>query len=207
MGAGAANDTPWTRKGIGCVAVSVVTLLLLGGLVVLTWTPSAHDIHSGGARPITNLRVADGRTTYGYGHLTPTQSLDQLRCQAWRAARTGPCPDATTLEEAFWPGVAQSSNTLYIPLPPSCPGVLPGSFNIEYFDSNRSLVIHCNVAAPWLNLTRPLPGVVALPPAVLVGVPTESFGAGNLKLVEEDRIEHLLGDDTTQTDLGTVTIS
>lgn len=189
------------------MAASAITLLLLGALVVLTWTPAAHDIHTGGARPITNVRAADDRTTYADGHLTPTQSLGQLRCQAWRATRTGPCPDATTLEQTFWPAVAQSPDTLYISLPPSCPGLAPGGFNIEYFDSNRTLVIHCNVAAPWLNLTRQPPGVVALPPAVLVGVPTEAFGAGTLKVVEEDRVEHLLGDDITQTDLGTATIA
>jgi hypothetical protein len=47
----------------------------------------------------------------------------------------------------------------------------------------------------------------ALPPAGLVLVATDAFGAGNLNVVEEDRVEHLLGDDSTQAVLGVVAVS
>jgi hypothetical protein len=69
-------------------------------------------------------------------------------------------------------------------------------------------MLHCYRAAPWLVFpTMHMPGVQALPPAGLVLVPTDTFGAGNLNVVEEDRVEHLLGDDSTQAVLGVVAVS
>lgn len=50
-------------------------------------------------------------------------------------------------------------------------------------------------------------GVEAAPPAALLVVPTSGIPAGNLNVIEDDRVEHLLGDDSTESELGTATIS
>ncbi len=41
----------------------------------------------------------------------------------------------------------------------------------------------------------------------LVLVSTDAIPGGRLTVVQDDRIEHLIGDQTTETALGTVTIS
>jgi hypothetical protein len=198
-----------TRKRIGWSAAAAVSIVFVGVAISALYSPQPHDVHTAGATAITNARVAQAdHPTYGYLQLSPSMSLDDLRCQAWRAERTPQCPDAAALEQRYWPGVRQTTNTLYVALPPSCPGYTSGGFNFEYFKSSRTLMLHCYRAAPWLVFsTMHMPGVQALPPAGLVLVPTDAFGAGNLNVVEEDRVEHLLGDDSTQAVLGVVAVS
>ena len=50
-------------------------------------------------------------------------------------------------------------------------------------------------------------GVVAVPPLGLLLIPTQSIPAGKLDIVEDLRLEHVLGDDSNEFQLGAVTIS
>jgi hypothetical protein len=49
-------------------------------------------------------------------------------------------------------------------------------------------------------------GVRAIAPTALLIVPANGFATGAVTLVEDDRVEHILGDDSTETVLGTVAI-
>jgi hypothetical protein len=78
---------------------------------------------------------------------------------------------------------------------------------LEYQSSRRSLVIHCYTAQPWVNYELHLPGVVAERALAVLVVSTESLPAGDITIVEEDRIEHPLRDRSTEFQLATATIS
>jgi hypothetical protein len=69
------------------------------------------------------------------------------------------------------------------------------------------LTIHCHVAWPWIAIPAGARGVVAIRETSLIEVPTDAITPGTLRVVQDDRIEHLIGDQTTETELGTVTIA
>jgi hypothetical protein len=48
---------------------------------------------------------------------------------------------------------------------------------------------------------------IAEQPAAILVIPTESFLIGTVNIVEDDRIEHLVGDWSTEHPLATATIS
>jgi hypothetical protein len=192
-----------TTAGV-LVAIGVVGLLFAA-----LYTPPPHDVHTPGAIAITNIHIerGDPRTTDAVLGLSPSLSLADIRCQAWYDIhRQGSCPDAAQLEQDLWPGITQTPNTLYVWLPNSCIGYY-ARFNLEYFQSNRRLVFHCYSAQSWIySPPLQLPGVRALTSADLVLVPTNGIGQGDLAVIEDDRIEHPLGDDSTESPLGTVPI-
>ncbi len=137
------------------------------------------------------------------GKLRPSQSLADIRCQVASYYSTGPCPPDARMAEGIWPFVKQRPNTLYVGLLPSC----PGHFNIEYFAHDRRLIIHCHFAYPYISIPTGASGANAYRVTELIQVPTDPVGPGSLQVVEDDRIEHLIGDQTTETELGTATIS
>jgi hypothetical protein len=79
-------------------------------------------------------------------------------------------------------------------------------FNAEYFGADRTLILHCYFARPWL-WQHPPSGVYALEPMLLLLVPTNGIPPGNLSIVQDDRVEHLIGDETYESPLGSATIS
>lgn len=191
----------WFIVGGGCaVAIGLVALI--------AWTPPSHDVRTPGAVPIANVKVApsDGVGMPVYFSATtpaPSTSLDDERCQAWLSRAKGPCPDAATLAQQLWPSLAQNPKTLYVTVPASC-----GGFNVEYMASSHTLVVHCYTALGWyVAPDLGPPGVEAAPTLILLLVPTGSIAPGDLTVVRDDRVEHLVGDDSSQVVLGKVAIS
>ena len=68
-------------------------------------------------------------------------------------------------------------------------------------------MIHCYVAEPWITHHETLFGVAALARVSLLVVPTVAMGPGAIQVVEDDRIEHLVGDQSTEFQVATATIS
>ncbi len=198
-----------TTKRVGWIAAAAFALILVGLAVVVSWTPSIHDVHTPGATAMTTVRVdAVSPPVFLYGVPTPSMSLADLRCQL-SYSRAAPCTDPTTLAQRFWPTVAQSPKTIYVGLPDSCaPFESVSGFNVEYVGSSRLLVFHCFSARAWFVPPPPRTmGVMAQPTIILATVPTDAIPAGSLTVVLDDRVEHLLGDDSNQLVLGRVTIS
>jgi hypothetical protein len=78
--------------------------------------------------------------------------------------------------------------------------------NVEYFPSSRTLVVHCYSAKPLLYVAGPR-GVAFQVLAVLLAVPTSAMGSGTIKIVEDDRVEHVFGDYVDEYQVATATIS
>jgi hypothetical protein len=197
-----------TAKRFGWLAASTLAVALLGVLVAVNWTPAPHAVSTAGATAITDIQVADRNPSPFYVSVAPapSMSLEKLRCEVWRA-RSATCPDPTTLAQQLWPSLSQSPKTLYVALPEACLTSFGGyGLNVEYFASSRTLTIHCYSAAAWYVAQGP-PGVRAVPSIGLVLVGTKQIPPGNLTVVEDYRVEHLLGDDSTQVVLGTAAIS
>jgi hypothetical protein len=186
------------------VIIAGAQLLVFAQLFVV---PQAHDVHSPNAIPIrvqTALSQTDAYIT------TASESLADIRCQIWHAGRftgqqvtpnTGPCPDDATLALAYWPQFAQSPKTLYMAWR-RC-----WVFNVEYIDVNRTLIIHCYTAGTVIPPRAMLPGVVAMSFLDLLVVPTDAISPGSLGIIEDDRVEHFIGDYSNEFLLATATIS
>jgi hypothetical protein len=84
-------------------------------------------------------------------------------------------------------------------------GVSSG-FNAEYIGASRTVIVHCYFARPWLWRPGP-PGVYAVAPLLLLLVPTNGIRAGTLTIVEDDRLEHLVGDQSSESPLGRALVS
>ena len=192
-----------TLKWIASLSTSIVVALVLAGTCI---TPADHDIHSPGALAINvSIAFAEGPV---FGSIRPSQSLADVRCQVWQRNGRPSCPDDAVLSKTFWPRLTQTPKTLYVGVPSSCdPYDYVVGFNVEYLRSERALIFHCHLAAPWIALPTGAHGVVMLPSTALVLLPTSAISPGILRVVRDDRIEHLIGDQTTETELGTVTIS
>jgi hypothetical protein len=197
----------WTRKRTVWLIV-VAVLILLGADAFVT--PPAHDVHTSGGIPI-NARWVDSKPPlFDYQPVKPSQSLDEIRCQFWRfrnPAPTSACPDSASLASTFFPDVAQSPTTLYIPWY-RCAASFRGwdGYNVEYQSSSGTIVIHCYVAEPWLLRQPVMMGVMARQSVTLLLVPTQSISVGPVRIVEDDREEHLLGDQSSEWVLGTARI-
>ena len=176
-------------------------LVAMGAL--LSWTPPAHEVHTVGGIAMTDVRVGSGGDPYHqcvFGPSAPSTSLDDLRCGAWRQrAPYKPCPDGSTLRQTMWPAITQATKTLYIAT------VSGTTFNVEFLPSNRTLVVHCYFARAWL-VSRGPPGIGGAPMWMVLVVPTDLIGPGVVSVVRDDRVEHWLGDDVTETVLGRVEI-
>jgi hypothetical protein len=174
--------------------------------------PSVHDIHSSDGIPI-RIQIPDVESSFGgpARAIKASQSLSDVRCQVWLMNRPSPCPDEATLASAYWPKLTQSPRTLYVGWSPCgeywndpLPKYL--GFNVEYVQSQRTVLIHCHLAKPWIHGPA-APGVRTTGALVLVLIPTDFIRAGNLSIVQEDRIEHLFGDQVTDFAVATATIS
>lgn len=199
-----------TAKRIGCIPAITFALILVGLAVAVSWTPSIHEVHTTGAIAITTLKVdASSPPVFISGDLTPSMSLADLRCQVLKYRASGPCPDPALLAQRFWPEVTQSPKTIYVGLPASCaPFDSSSGLNVEYVGSSRLLVFHCFSARAWFVPPAPrMAGVTAAPTIILATISTAPIPAGSLTVVRDDRVEHLLGDDSTQVVLGRLTIS
>jgi hypothetical protein len=184
-------------------------LLLLDGF----GTPAEHDIHTPGAISI-EVQVSDPGSDWPVsGPIKPSESLNYVRCQAWLLRRPAPCADDATLARDYWPKLGQTSNSLYVAWyacgqywnSPS--HAINTGFNVEYLGASRTLTIHCYTAVPWIP-PPDLPGVEATVGSVpLLVVPTKALRSGNLTVVQDDRLEHLMGDQSTESPVATATIS
>jgi hypothetical protein len=190
-----------TRKRIVWLGVAVLVLLWAIAFVA----PPAHEIHTRGA---TALNVP---LVYSDVHLLgtliePSQSLSDLRCQMWRSQnRATPCPD--DLASRYFPALTETPNTLYFPWRGCAPWSDSQGYNIEYLATGRTLVIHCYAAEPWITFRHPVMGVFAIPSVNLLVVPTGAMGPGVVQILEDDRIERLVGDLSDEVQLATTTIS
>ncbi len=192
-----------TLKWIASLSASLVVALVLADACV---APADRDIHSSGAIAIrVSMAFSEGPV---FGSIKPSQSLAEIRCQVFQRNGRQTCPDDTVLALNLWPRLKQTPKTLYVGLPSSCdPYTWVTGFNVEYFRSNRTLVFHCHVAAPWISIPTSARGMMTIISTDLVLVSTDAIPGGRLTVVQDDRIEHLIGDQTTETALGTVTIS
>jgi hypothetical protein len=200
----------FTRKRIVWLTVVVVIFLLMVEAFV---RPPAHEVHMPGDIAVKATLVVSSPPAYNYPLLLPTQSLEAIRCHLWRSrvrpvTTTATCPDSAALAGMFFPSLTQSPKTLYFPWP-RCPGTWTGwdGFNLEYRSSSRTLVLHCYLAAPWIWRQPMRSDAIAEQPAAILVIPTESFLIGTVNIVEDDRIEHLVGDWSTEYPLATATIS
>ncbi len=196
-----------TLKWIASLGASAAFALVLADACI---TPADHEIHSPNgiaikgeiANPIESVPSYYG-LLQPRGPLRPSQSIADDRCQVWRQHMSGRCPDDATLAPSMWPHIKQRPATLYVGLLPSCPGY----FNIEYLASDWTLIIHCHVAWPWIALPTSARGVEAIRGTTLVEAAIDAITPGEIRVVQDDRIEHLIGDQTKETELGTVTIT
>ena len=182
--------------------------MLLGTAAVLTWTPVAHPVHTPGAKTVSARAIAqEGGRPFALLELAPSLSLSEVRCEAWQQTNADrPCPADAVLQH-FWPEVAQSARTLYFGISSFCVGFeAAASLSLEFLDAARQLLIHCVSTASWVSFRRTMPGVQAVPLTDLVLVPIGQMPPGQLSVVKDDRVEHLLGDASTLTLLGRVEI-
>ncbi len=154
--------------------------------------------------------VGSDPPAYSAQTIQPSQSLNDVRCAIWRARhpQNAVCPDAATLAALYFPKLTQSPRTLYIPwLWCVFTSLGANGFNVEYQPSRRTLVIHCYLARPWL-WRQPLMSFANPQPWLsLLLVPTASLPAGPVSVIQDDRIEHLIGDQSTEHQMATATIS
>jgi hypothetical protein len=190
-----------TRKRIAWIGVGAVVLLWAIAFVA----PPAHEVHTPGA---TALRAS---LAYSNVHLLgtliqPSQSLSDIRCQMWRSQnRTAPCPDDVV--GVYFPALTEVPNTLYLPWRGCTAWSDSQGYNVEYLPTARKLVIHCYAAEPWITIRHPVTGVFAIPSVNLLVVPTGAIGPGVVQVLEDDRIERLVGDLGDEVQLATVAIS
>ena len=197
-----------TAKAGRVAAIGCVTTPLLVAILVLVGTvagaPPEHDVITMGGRSIAYQTSTPYPQAHFYGAIAPTTSLDDARCQAWRQAYRGACPDATALRGTYWPGLQAAPQTLYVGVLAYC-DLDPSHFNLE-LGRGPSLVLHCRATARWLNLERSPMGVVAEPITDLLVVSTASWKPGRYTVYREDRLERWLFDQVTTTQLGTVNV-
>ena len=200
---------PRIRKWVVVLSAIIALIIAVAQLLVLAQlfvSPQPHEVHSPNAIPIS-VQTASSQTQAFT--TTASESLADLRCQIWHAGRftgqqvtphTGPCPDDAALALAYWPQFSQSPKTLYLAWS-RC-----WVFNVEYIASNRTLVIHCFTAGTLIPPVT-LPGVVAQRFLDLLLVPTEAMSPGSLNIIEDDRVEHFIGDYSNEVVLATAVIS
>ena len=197
----AADPRPRLRSALLAVAVGMLPgIVLLAGLAAdALVAPAPHEVQTPGAIPVaTSWIEATDQVEWVAGQ--PAQSFAELRCRTARSGATIPCPTVT----------AGAGPALYF-VQALCVGPSSGSFsyqghNLEYFPSRRTLVIHCYIARAWLDIGGPM-GVAAVPRAALVVVSTSAMGPGQIKIVEDNRVEHLFGDQSDEFQVASATIS
>lgn len=188
--------TALLATGLGIAPGVIFMAALIADALV---APSPHEVQTPGAIPVaTSWIEATDQVEWVPGQ--PTQSFAEVRCGRPRSGAAIPCP----------PVIGAAAPALYL-VQALCVGPSSGSFsyqghNLEYFSSRRTLVIHCYIARAWLEGPGPM-GVAAIPRAALLIVSTSAMGPGQIKIVEDNRVEHLFGDQSDEFQVATATIS
>ena len=170
--------------------------------------PPAHDVHSPGGIPArVTFFESDQNVEWDPTH--PSQSLADMKCRIPSQAKV--C-DSSTLA-TYFPNLMQTPQTLYLTWSRCISWLGHGEItpwqgsNIEYVPSSRQLVIHCYRARPWLYAHQYLYGVAGTGRWALLAVSTVGMGSGTIAIMEDDHLEHLVGDQTDEYQLATATIS
>jgi len=200
-----------TRKRVLGNAIVAVLVILVAGTVGALVSPSPHEVHTPGAQTLNAQVVYADPREYFYQAIQPSQSLNDVRCAMWRIGRpqTSACPEAATLASLYFPNVTQSPKTLYVAWL-YCSSDVYGfgdGLNMEFQPSRRAVVIHCYVARPWVWREQQTMDAVPRPRESLLVVPTASIPAGPLSVIVDYRVEHFFSDQSTESQLGTATIS
>jgi hypothetical protein len=201
---------PRVRKWVVVVSAAIAVIIAVAQLLALAQlfvSPQPHEVHTPNAIPI---RVQTATSRIDAFITFASESIADLRCEVWHSGgwtnsgyrpNTGPCPDEATLALTYWPQLSQSPKTLYLAWT-RC-----SVFNVEYIAFNRTLVIHCFTAGDSVPTFFSPGGVVAQRFLDLLLVPTDAMSPGSLSIIEDDRVEHFLGDSSTEVQLATATIS
>jgi hypothetical protein len=190
-----------TRGRIIALAIPAAVVALVAAAFV---TPAPHEIHAADAMPVNAQLVYSSPFVVGYPVVQPSQSLDTIRCEIWRTRgqyRPASACDSSALAHAFFPNLTQNPTTLYVPWTPC------SNFNVEFRSPSRTLVIHCYSAEPWIWTAPRMMGVEAQPRLALLLIPTQSIPPGNIAIVQDNRIERFLHDDSYEFPLGIATIA
>ncbi len=196
-------------KLIASAVVVVFPLTAIAVVLVVTWTPPAHAVRAPGATAV-QAHLATGSVRIRALLPAPTTSLDKLRCDAWQARPSQPCPDAATLAQQMWPSLTQTPKTLYVAL--SSDSVLSGpseGINVEYTAADRTLTIHLYASqALYVSRTADVTlGARRAPEILLLVVDTARISAGEVTVWADGWTERLTGDEkTNQGILGTVAV-
>jgi hypothetical protein len=176
-------------------------IILIAALIADAFVaPQLHEVQTPDAVEVKALWI-DSAEQVVWMPSPPTQSFTELSCRLPRSSAAIPCP----------PLIEGAAPALYF-VQALCVGPSSGRFsyeghNLEYFPSSRTLVIHCYIARGWLEFIGGPMGVAAVPRATLLVVPTAAMGPGSIKIVEDNRIEHLFGDQSDEFQVATATIS
>ncbi len=198
-----------TRTRVFGTALVAVFVIAAAGAIWAFVSPSPHEVHTFGAETLTTQLVYSDPPVNVAQSFQPSESLNDVRCAMWRAGRSqsSVCPDAATLAAQYFPKLIQSPSTLYVPWL-GCPyDMHPDGFNVEYQPGRHAVVIHCYVATPWVWSRPQTMGAEPRPRVNLLLVPTSSIPVGPVSVIEDDRVEHFGSDQSTEFQLGIVTIS
>jgi hypothetical protein len=195
------------RKPVAGLAIAVALVLIAGDVFV---KPSPHEVHTPGAVALS-VQMADSfpPPLHVSQAIQPSESLNDVRCAIWRARQSqdSVCPDEATLGAMYFPKLTQRRGTLYIPWF-WCAYTMGGDgFNVEYQPSRRAIVIHCYLARAWVWM-QPLTTTTAMEISLsLLLVRTALLPSGPVSVIEDSRIEHLIGEQSTEYQTRTATIS
>jgi hypothetical protein len=198
--------SPNRRRRIVRLVIGAAVVLVLADAFV---PPPAHEVHSLDADAV-RVAAFDSSAMVQWLPGQPSQTLADVNCFT-RSLQINTRCDENWLSDYF-PGLTQNPQTLYL-VWPHCVWFENGSrfnsqgFNLDYFSSSRTLIIHCFAAKPWLFVNLSGHGMAPSPLFTLLAVPTASIGAGSITIREDDRLEHLIGDQSTEFQVATANIS
>jgi hypothetical protein len=200
--------TAINRKQLFGLGVALIAILLM----IEAWVaPPAHPVHSFGGSDIKASAYTEPiqQDADFYWKAGPAvESLSSIRCSHFTGKPTcGPADIAFQ-----FPGLQQAAHTLYyvwtgcVAWTGAGPVIPWAGYNIEYFASSRTLVLHCYIGTGVLYFPDRLFGSVAQQSGTLLAIPTAAMGSGALRIDEDDRMEHLVGDSSNEYELTTATI-
>ncbi len=159
--------------------------------------PPAHDVHSPGGTP-AKVTFFESNSTVAWVPSQPSQSLADMQCRLITGAAK--C-DASTLT-CYLLDLAALRRRV---------GRWRGHYVAGLQHRLRSLDQEARNpryrAKPWLYTPEYVYGLVALPRYLLAAVSTSEMTAGAITIIEDDHLEHLVGDQTDEYQLATATIS
>lgn len=190
--------TGWRLVGLS------VALILVAGISALFIEPAPHAVRSQGAIQVSmsRYRLPKSDTVFYYGVPMASESLQTVECALWQRGTNGrgkTCEPGDSSWMVF-PGASQEPHTLYL-LWYGCldwsgaGAIIPWQgFNVEFYPASRRLELHCYKAAPVVYLPDRLFGIAAWPALDLFAIPDASFGHGGIIINEDERLEHIVGD-------------